>query len=58
MDRIQVFKKHRTQARFWDYVSKRYVSQNEIPENALIIDHEGRSITLHKTPIKGNRKGK
>lgn len=42
---MQVFKKHKTQNRYWSFELKEYVTQNMIPIGSLVIDHNGRDIS-------------
>lgn len=44
MRTLRVFRKHKTQDKYWDVTNKKYVKRSEIPNGALVIDHTGRVI--------------
>ena len=42
--KIRVFRKHKIWNKYWDVTNKKYVTRDQIPHGALVIDHTGREI--------------
>lgn len=42
--KVRVFRKKKGTEVYWDVQGKKYVRRSEIPNGALVIDHNGREI--------------